>query len=83
MVRSERYKYTHYLEDQGEELFDMQQDPGETRTLHKDAAYAPVLADHHAMLRKHVADTGDPYFSQAVFVPQAFRTHPLGYEHHV
>lgn len=83
MVRSDRYKYTHYLEDQGEELFDMQQDPGETRTLHNDDAFASILADHRAMLQKHIAATNDPYFSQQVFVPAEFRAHPSGYEHHV
>lgn len=82
MVRSARYKYTHYLEGDGEELFDMTTDPGETRTLHKDPAHAEALAAHRAMLKDHVQRTGDPYFSYDVFVPQSYRDHPSGYEHH-
>lgn len=33
MVRGPRYKYTHYLEGNGEELYDMKNDPGERKNL--------------------------------------------------
>lgn len=86
MVRSDRYKYTHYLEgvtpDGSEELYDLLNDPGETRTLHNDLKYTQVLSEHRAMLQEHVAQTNDPYFSLDLFVPQEFRAHPCGYEHH-
>lgn len=36
MIRSPRYKYTHYLEGNGEELYDMLKDKGERRNLAHD-----------------------------------------------
>lgn len=82
MIRSDRYKYTHYLEGNGEELFDLQNDPGETRTLHADPAYAAELQRHRAMLQSYLKETDDPYLSYDVFVPDECRAHPSGYEHH-
>jgi choline-sulfatase len=50
-VRSDRYKYIKYADDPVEQLFDMQEDPGEVSNLADDASHADVLADHRAMLR--------------------------------
>lgn len=82
MIRTERYKYTHYLEGDGEELYDLEADPGETRNLAADAAHAEVLERHRALLRRHVEETGDPYFTQKPEVAPRWRSHPPGYEHH-
>lgn len=46
MVRGPRYKYTHYLEGNGEELYDMKKDPGERKNLAKDPKYSKILAEH-------------------------------------
>lgn len=49
MVRTDRYKYTHYsgalFPEGGAELYDMAEDPGEARNLAADAGYARVVAE--------------------------------------
>lgn len=50
MVRSERYKYIRYFGDKDEQLFDMANDPGETKNLIAENAMAGVLAEHRQML---------------------------------
>jgi choline-sulfatase len=50
-VRSDRYKYITYADDPVEQLFDMDEDPGETRNLADNASHADLLADHRDMLR--------------------------------
>jgi choline-sulfatase len=52
MVCSPRYKYITYAENVVEQLFDMQDDPGETRNLVGDSKYASKLADHRRQLRE-------------------------------
>ena len=49
MVRSPRYKYIAYQGDQTEQLFDMADDPHETRNLALDPAAAGPLAEHRRM----------------------------------
>ncbi len=82
MIRGPRYKYTHYLEGDGEELYDLVNDPGETRTLIDDPAHAAALADHRAWLNHYVRETDDPFFSLAVKVDPRWRSHALGYPNH-
>ena len=50
MVRSARYKYIAYRGDQTDQLFDMRDDPGETRNLAPEPAAAAALAEHRRML---------------------------------
>lgn len=83
MIRTPRYKYTRYLENQGEELYDLRSDPGETRTLIHDAAHASVLDKHRRLLEAHLAVTGDPFFSLQPQVEARWRSHKPGYRHHV
>lgn len=82
MVRSERYKYTRYIEDGGEELFDLQTDPGETRTLVHDPGHQEILAEHRAILEHHLAETADPFLSLAWKADPRWRSHPVGYPYH-
>jgi choline-sulfatase len=82
MVRTPRYKYTRYIEDGGEELFDMVADPGETRTLAHDPAYQAVLEEHRAILDQHLAETADPFLSYEWKADPRWRTHPVGYACH-
>jgi len=51
MIRTPRYKYITYKRDPVEQLFDMQDDPGETKNLADEPRLATVLAQH----RKHLA----------------------------
>lgn len=55
MVRTERYKYVLY--DKGrhrEQLFDMQNDRGETRNLMMENAYAKVAQQHRDILENYM-----------------------------
>ena len=55
MVRTQKYKYTVYNGDAGEEqLFDVESDPLEMTNLVKDVAMKEVLASHRAILAAQV-----------------------------
>ena len=82
MVRGPRYKYTHYLEGNGEELYDMKKDPGERKNLAKDPKYSKVLAEHRAMLDDYIARTKDDYRSLKVDADPRCRNHTPGYPNH-
>jgi choline-sulfatase len=82
MVRSPRYKYTRYLEGDGEELYDLQTDPGETRTLSDDRAYAGILAEHRALLEDHLIRTEDPFLAMEWKADKRWRSHRPGYRRH-
>ncbi len=83
MLRTSRYKYIHYLEGNGEELYDLEADPGETRTLVDDPDYATVLATHRRLLDEYLQETGDPYRGEKVVVAPRWRSHRVGYQFHV
>lgn len=83
MVRSQRYKYTHYLEGEGEELYDLENDPGEQVNLAHDPNHATILAEHRQMLRNYSQDERDEYFNLKVKVDPRWRSHAPGYENHV
>lgn len=52
IVRSPRYKYIKYFSNDTEQLFDMQNDRGETQNLANDPVYAQIAAQHRQMLRR-------------------------------
>lgn len=54
MLRSKRYKYIVYSDGPGiwQQLFDMQQDPGETNDIAGKTEYRQILKNH----QKHLAD---------------------------
>ena len=82
MVRGPRYKYTHYLEGNGEELYDMKKDPGEKVNLAKNPKYAKILAEHRAMLDDYIVRSKDDYRSLKVDTDARSRQHTPGYPHH-
>lgn len=82
MIRSSRYKYTHYLEGNGEELYDLQNDPGEQINLAYDPAYSTILAEHRSMLDDYIRRTNDDYRSLEVKADKCWREHPIGYPNH-
>lgn len=51
MVRTEGYKYITYRNELVEQLFDMKNDPGETRNLAASTRYSSTLAEHQKLLR--------------------------------
>lgn len=71
MLRTARYKYTHYLRDGGEELFDLVNDPDERRSLHNDPASADELARHRRLLDEHLAQVADDYRNLPVIEEEA------------
>lgn len=90
MIRSERFKYTSYLEGSGgaddptggEELYDLARDRGEMVNLAADPAYRDVLLQHRAMLKRHIHEQQDPFYSLEVVADKRWRSHTLGYQHH-
>ncbi len=82
MIRTDRYKYTRYLEGDGEELFDMVEDPGETRTLIDDPDRRDALEHHRGLLEQYLRETGDPFLEFYPVVHPMFRSHEPGYANH-
>jgi arylsulfatase A-like enzyme len=60
MVRTERWKYVRYLTD-GEELYDLQTDPGELRNLARAPAAAAERTRLAGELDAWIRRTGDPF----------------------
>lgn len=83
MIRTENYKYVLYREEKGEELYDMENDPGEKRNLASDPSFESVLNEHRRLLEKYVEEQEDDFFSLHVNVPQKYRSHKPGYQNHV
>jgi len=53
MVRSDRYKYVRYDADPTVQLFDLEQDPRETRNLAKVAGHDAIVEHHAALLKDY------------------------------
>jgi len=59
-VRTKRYKLIHYYHDiDAWELFDLEKDPNELKSVYGDPAYAKVQADLHAELERLQGKYGD------------------------
>lgn len=82
MIRGPRYKYTHYLEGNGEELYDLQTDPGERVNLAYNPAYAEALEAHRRMLDDYISRTNDDYRTLEVEADTCWREHAPGYPNH-
>jgi choline-sulfatase len=82
MIRTARFKYTHYLEGNSEELYDLENDPGEMKNLAAAPGFVRVLDEHRDLLRQHIATTGDPYFSLEWKADKRWRSHAPGYRNH-
>ena len=82
MIRSSRYKYTHYLEGNGEELYDLADDSGELRNLVDQPRFERVLDEHRALLMEYTKTTNDPYFSLEWKADDRWRSHEPGYCNH-
>lgn len=82
MLRTDRYKYIRYLEGDSEELFDLQNDPGERQSLINDPKYKEVLEQHRELLIEHIKATNDDFFQRELSVDSRWRSHHPGYQHH-
>ncbi|WP_171628286.1 sulfatase family protein [Paenibacillus plantarum] len=84
MVRTDAYKYTHYIGD-GEELFDLAKDPYETKNVARHAAYAEQLAVHRKLLEDHIVKTKDNFMNlhwRELNDDLQWRSHEIGYGKH-
>ena len=60
--RTQRYKYIAFSHGQNnEQLFDLQNDPGETKNLAGEAEMKTVLERHRDLLRRWVDETKDNF----------------------
>lgn len=82
MVRTDRFKYTHYLEGNGEELYEMKNDPGEMKNLAGRPEFEKPLAEHRDILKEYARATHDPYFSLEWKADRRWRNHKPGYRNH-
>jgi choline-sulfatase len=90
MIRTQRFKYVSYLEGSagiddptgGEELYDLELDPGEMNNLAADSSSAPILLQHRALLQQHLRSHDDPFHSLEVVVDRRWRSHKPGYHNH-
>lgn len=82
MIRSKRFKYTRYLEENAEELYDLENDPYETRTLVHDPEYAAVLQEHRNLLDQHIRNTDDDFWQLEWVADPQWRSHTPGFENH-
>lgn len=51
MVRTKRYKYNNYYQDAVDQLFDMAEDPGETKNISQVPAFASIVKQHQKLLK--------------------------------
>lgn len=60
MIRTANYKYVCYSKGKNhEQLFNLADDPGETRSLVNDPVHRNELNRHRELLRKYIADSDD------------------------
>ncbi|MHC4873403.1 MAG: sulfatase-like hydrolase/transferase [Planctomycetota bacterium] len=83
MLYDNKIKYIKFIEDSGEELYDIENDPGEKLNLVKDSNYSKELEHCRKKLKSHCIKTNDPFFTVAVKIDKNFRgKHPEGYHNH-
>ncbi|MBN2711806.1 MAG: sulfatase-like hydrolase/transferase [Planctomycetes bacterium] len=82
MLRTDRFKYTRYREGDGEELYDLEADPGEQRNLAGQPEYASELERHRALLDKHIRESEDDFYELPVKADECWRSHDTGYHRH-
>lgn len=64
MLRTQRYKYVVYSEGGNpEQLFDLEEDPGEMRSLVDSENHQHILEQHRDLLRHHLKETLDTFTS--------------------
>jgi len=82
MLRTDRFKYCVYREEDGEELYDMEQDPWEQRNLASDSNYQDVLENHRQTFKAYLEKSGDDFLSLDWKADPRWREHAVGYSHH-
>jgi arylsulfatase A-like enzyme len=79
-VRTSRYKLIHYYEVDAWELFDLDRDPNEMRSLYGDAEYAPVVGELKTRLARlrsqYAVPAQDPVPYERWEAPEGYRRTP-------
>lgn len=82
MIRTDRYKYIHYLEGDFDELYDLEKDPYEKINVAGKREYANALHEMKALFEEYLSETNDNYRQQKVVIEPRWRSHKLGYQNH-
>ncbi len=83
MIRTERFKYIRYIEEQGEEIYDLEYDPEEKKNIILEESYRQDVETLRLLMKAYLQKTSDDFFSLQVDVDPGFRgSHELGYENH-
>jgi len=69
-LTDQRYKYIYYTVTGEQQLFDLQNDPQETRDLASEAASAPLVREWRRKMVKHLAVRGDAWVREGDLVVQ-------------
>lgn len=73
MVRTKHYKYCAYTPgDRAEQLFDLKEDPGETKNLAADPAHQENLKRHRKTLATWCRETRDPFVFHPLRISRGF-----------
>lgn len=82
MMRTEKYKYIVYRENEDEELYDLESDSGEMNNLSRNIHYSDILETMRQQFKRYVAEQVDPFFTQEALIDHRWRQHKIGYQHH-
>lgn len=82
MIRTKRYKYIHYLEDDFEELYDLEHDPYEKKTQAHNPRYASALRNMRDLFEEYLHSYADPYRTLEWKADKRWRSHLCGYHNH-
>lgn len=82
MICDGHFKYTCYLLEQPEELYDLVSDPLETRNLAVMPEYQGLLSQYRQLFSRHLEKTGDDFLTLHVNCDLGCRRHPLGRKYH-
>ena len=82
MIRTERYKYTRYIEDGMEELFDLVEDPMEKKNLSQNPSCKETMERMRGLMKQHLKLTEDPFETLSWKADRRWRSHPAGYQNH-
>ncbi|MDY0288649.1 MAG: sulfatase-like hydrolase/transferase [Sphaerochaeta sp.] len=82
MIRTNSFKYLHYLEDDFEEFFDLDSDPYEMTNVAKNPQYEQELKGHRRLFEQYLKETNDPYRTLMAKADPRWREHEVGYYRH-
>ncbi len=82
MICTNRYKYTYYIEDNLEELFDLANDPYEITNVANIDEYSIVLDEMRHYFKEYIKETGDNFLNMEWIADEKWRSHTLGYQNH-